>query len=142
LERAQERTLLNQDEALLVLHDLGINEYLENPTADLLNALHQEVDDLENPSLYDTYNAATYALTHLAEQDTPEYVLDDGYERAAQLLEYGDGIPHPDILGENTVQSRARSLVEAEEPESVEYWEGETEAVRNLMDQHEIQVEG
>lgn len=142
LERAQERTLLNQDEALLVLHDLGIDEYLENPTADLINALHQEVNDLENPSLYETYNAATYALTHLAEQDTPEYVLDEGYERAAQLLEYGDGIPHPGVLAENTVQSRARRLVEAEEPESEEYWEGETEAVRNLMQQHEIQVEG
>ncbi len=139
LEEARERTLLNQDEALLILHDLGIDQYLENPTSDLVNALHEEVDDPDNPSLYETYNAATYALTHLSVQDTPEYVLDDGYEKAAELLEYGDGIPHPEILGENTVQNRARSLVEADESETEEYWDGETETVRDLMEYHEIE---
>lgn len=142
LEKAQDRTLMNRDEALLVLHDLELGEYLENPTADLVNALEEEVEDPQEPSLYETFNAATYALTHLTNDQTPEYVLDEGYERAAQLLEYGDGIPHPGILAENTVQNRAHRLVEADEPESEEYWEGESEAVRNLMEQHEIQVEG
>lgn len=140
LQDAQERTLVNRDEALLVLHDLGIDQYLENPTADLVNALHQEVEDPENPSLYETFNAATYALTHLSQENTPEYVLDDGYERAAQLLEYGEGIPHPNILGENAVQSRANVLIESENPEDEEYWEGETEAVRELLETHEIQA--
>lgn len=140
LEEAQERTLLNQDEALLVLHDLGIDEYLENPTPDLINALHEEVEDPEDPSLYETFNAATYALTHQTDDNTPEYVLDDGYERAAGLLEYGDGIPHPGILGENAVQNRARTLIESENPEEEEYWEGETDSVRELMQEHEIEA--
>lgn len=140
LQDAQERTLVNRDEALLVLHDLGIDQYLENPTADLVNALHEEVEDPDNPSLYETYNAATYALTHLKEEDTPEYVLDEGYERAAQLLEYGEGIPHPEILGENAVQRRANTLIESENQEEEEYWEGETDAVRELVETHEIQA--
>lgn len=140
LEDAQERTLTNRDEALLVLQDLGIDKFLENPTADLVNSLHEEVEDPDNPSLYETFNAATYALTHLSEDDTPEYVLDQGYERAAQLLEYGEGIPHPDILGENAVRSRANTLIESENPEKEEYWEGETDAVRELLETHEIQA--
>jgi hypothetical protein len=140
LEEAQQRTLLNQDEALLVLHDLGIDEYLENPTPDLINALDQEVENPEEPSLYETYNAATYALTHLTEDDIPEYALDQGYENAAELLEYGDGIPHPNILGENAVQSRAQNLIHSQEPEEEEYWEGETESVRDLLQEHEIEA--
>lgn len=140
LQDAQERTLVNRDEALLVLHDLGIDQYLENPTADLVNALHEEVEDSDNPSLYETFNAATYALTHLSKEETPEYVLDQGYERAAQILEYGEGIPHPDILGENAVRSRANTLIESENPEKEEYWEGETDAVRELLETHEIQA--
>lgn len=140
LQDAQERTLTNRDEALLVLYDLGIDQYLENPTADLVNSLHQEVEDPDDPSLYETFNAATYALTHLSQKNTPEYVLDQGYERAAQLLEYGDGIPHPGILGENAVRSRANTLIESENPEKEEYWEGETDAVRELLETHEIQA--
>lgn len=139
LQNAQERTLINQDEACLILHDLGIHQYLENPVDDLNQALDEEIDDPENPSLYETFNAATYALTHLAEEDTPEYVLDQGYEQAAQLLEYGDGIPHPRILGENAVQNRADTLIEADQPEEKEYWDGETETVQELMETHQIQ---
>lgn len=137
LIEAQDRTLLNQDEALLVLHDLGIDRYLENPTPDLITALDTEIEDPEAPTLYETYNAATYALTHLTSEDVPEYALDQGYERAAELLEYGDGLPHPEILGENAVETRAQKLLEAETQEDEEYWPGETEAVRELLEAHE-----
>ena len=140
LEEAQKRTLKNRDEALIVLHDLGIEQYLDNPTPDLITALNEEVEDPESPSLYETYNAATFALTHLAEDETPEYVLDNGFERAAELLEYGDGIPSARILGENAVQNRSRTLLESEQPDEEEYWEGETESVRELMEEHEIQA--
>ena len=138
LEQAQERTLRNQDEALLILQDIGIDRYLENPTPDLITALNDQAEDLEEPSLYDTFNAATYALTHLAEDDIPQYQLDTGFERAGQILEYGDGIPHPDILGENAVRRRANELIE--DPDTEEYWDGETESVRELMEEYEIQA--
>lgn len=138
LAEARERTLMNQDEALLVLKDIGIDRFLDNPTPDLINALHEEVEDPDEPSLYETFNAATYALTHLAEDDVPEYALDDAYDRASQLLEYGDGIPSARILGENAVRHRADELIE--DPDAEEYWEGETESVRELMEAHEIQA--
>jgi hypothetical protein len=137
LQQAQERTLRNQDEALLVLQDIGVDQYLQDPTADLLTALNEEVEDPENPSLYETFNAATYALTHLTE-DTPQYQLDDGFEQASQILEYGEGIPHPDILGENAVRRRSNELIE--DPETEEYWEGERESLRELMQYHEIEA--
>jgi len=138
LEEAQNRELRNMDEAALVLHDFGVDQYLENPTADTLNALHEEVEDPENPSLYETFNAATYALTHLS-KDMPQYQLDDGYEQAAEILEYGEGIPHPDILGENAVERRSRELIEGGDDVD-EYWEGEREDLRDLMEAHEIQA--
>ncbi|WP_049937204.1 DUF932 domain-containing protein [Haloplanus natans] len=137
LEQAQERELRNQDEALLILQDIGIDRYLEDPTPDLLTALNEEVEDPDNPSLYETFNAATYALTHLSE-DRPQYQLDDGYEQAAQLLEYGEGIPHPDILGEDAVRRRSNQLIE--DPEAEEYWEGERESLRDLMEYHEVEA--
>lgn len=140
LKDAQERTLMNQDEALLVLHELGINEYLEHSTDDLMYALDEEVENPENPSLYETFNAATYALTHLSEEDTPEYVLDQGFEQASQILEYGDGIPHPRILGENAVKNRAYTLIESDDPETEEYWHGEIDSIRELMKAHKITI--
>jgi hypothetical protein len=139
LEEAQAQTLLNQDEALLVLHDLGLDRYLENPTADLVNALYEEVEDGETPSLYETYNAATYALTHLS-TDVPEYVLDDGLERAATLLDQGNSVPRSEEVGRDVVESRVQSLVEADDPEEEEYWDGETDSLRELMEEHEIQA--
>lgn len=135
LEDAQERELVRRDEALLVLYDLGIDEYLENPVPDLVTALHEEVADNDAPTL--SYNAATYALTHMTNEETPESVLDDAYERAAGLLEYGDGIPHPEILGENAVTNRANQLIE--DPDEEEYWEGERNTLRDLMQVHEIE---
>jgi hypothetical protein len=140
LQRAQQRSLMNRDEALLVLHDLGIDEYLENPTPDLINALEEEIEDPENPSLYETFNAATYALTHLTTDDTPEYVVDEGYERAAQLLESGDGIPDPGALGETVIEDRAATLVETDNPDDEEYWNGESDTVRDLMAAHGVET--
>lgn len=139
LEEAQQEKLLNQDEALLVLHDLGLDRYLENPSADLVNALYEEVEDMENPSLYETYNAATYALTHLA-TDVPEYVLDDGLERAATLLDQGNSVPDSEEVGRVVVENRVQSLVEADDPGEEEYWDGETDSLRELMEAHEIQA--
>lgn len=139
LKEAQEETLLNQDEALLVLHDLGLDRYFENPTADLVTALSEEVDDLENPSLYETYNAATYALTHLS-TDIPEYELDNGFEQAAQLLDQGNRVPDSEMLGRRVVENRVQHLVDADNPDEEEYWEGETDSLRELMELHELQA--
>ncbi|MFD1562262.1 DUF932 domain-containing protein [Haloarchaeobius amylolyticus] len=138
LEKAQEHVLMNQDEALLVLLETGIDSYLEQPVPDLLNALHDEVKDPENPSLWETYNAATRALTHYTE-NTPRYELSKGYENAAKLLENGDNqIPEPEILGSQAVEDRTRQLIEQDDTEP--YWEDEPDALRQLRELHEIQA--
>lgn len=139
LKDAQDERLLNQDEALLVLHDLGLDRYFENPTADLVNALSEEVANSERPSLYETYNAASYPLTHLS-ADVPEYVLDDGLERAATLLDYGNGVPDSEELGRKVVENRVQTLVDADNPDDAEYWDGETDSLRELMEAHELQA--
>lgn len=138
LAQAQNRELVNQDESLLVLMDLGIDQYLENPVPDLLNALYDEVEDPEAPTLWETYNAATRALTHYT-HDILDYNLDQGFERAAQLLETGfNEIPEPEKLGRNAIENRTRSLIE--QGDSEPYWEGEEESLRELMEEHELKA--
>lgn len=108
IEEAQNRELVNQDEALLVLLEIGIDQYLDQPVPDLLNALYEEVENPDEPSLWETYNAATRALTHYTPDDVPEYELDQGFEAAAQLLETGyNELPDPETLGRRTVEQRA-----------------------------------
>ena len=137
LAEAQNRELMNQDEALLVLMETGIDRFLENPVPDLLNALYDEIEDPESPTLWETYNAGTRALTHYT-QDVPEYSLADGFENVSQLLEDGtNSIPEPERLGQKAVKNRSRSIIEnSGEP----YWEGETESLRELMEKHELQA--
>ena len=138
LAQAQNRELLNQDEALLVLMETGIDRYLENPVPDLLTAMQDEVSDPSAPTLWETYNAATRAMTHYTE-DLPDYELAEGLEKAARLLESGaNSIPDPQQLGRDAVDRRSRQLIEHGDSEP--YWEGETESLRDLMEEHEIQV--
>jgi hypothetical protein len=137
LAEAQNRELMNQDEALLVLMDSGIGRYLEQPVPDLLNALYDEVEDPEAPTLWETYNAATRALTHYTQ--VPDYELADGFEQAAQLLETGGNeIPEPERLGQQAVERRTRELVERGDAEPL--WEGETETLRELQELHDVEA--
>lgn len=136
LEEAQNRELVNKDEALLTLLDLGIDRFLENPLPDLALALDEEINDPDHVTLYDTYNAATRALTHYVGDDVPDYDLDYGFDAAASLLETGHGIPDPRELGESVVQKRADTLVEGDEDDA--YWDGEEEAVRELLAAHDL----
>ncbi len=137
LSQAQDRELVNQDEALLVLLDHGIGDFLEQPVPDLVNALREEVDDPENPTLWETYNAGTRALTHYT-RNIPEYSLDQGFEQVAELLETGfNEVPDPEKVGRKAVDNRTRRLIEQGDAEP--YWEGETTTLRELMEEHEPQ---
>jgi len=137
LAQAQNRELMNQDESLLVLMDTGIGQYLEQPVPDLLNALYDEVDDPGAPTLWETYNAATRALTHYT-RDIPEYELSQGLDQAAQILETGrNEIPEPERLGRQAVEKRTREFVEQGDSEPL--WDGEEDALRELMEEHELQ---
>jgi hypothetical protein len=138
LSKAQNQELLNQDEALLVLMETGIDRYLENPVPDLLNSLYDEVDDPESPSLWETYNAGTRALTHYT-RDVPDYDLAEGFDQASQLLEDGtNSLPEPERLGQRAVSNRSRALIE--QGDSEPYWPEEEQTLRELMDAHELQA--
>jgi hypothetical protein len=138
LAEAQERELMNQDEALLVLLETGIDRYFEDPVPDLLNAIFEEVSDPEAPTLWETYNAATRALTHYT-RGVPDYELASGFEKAAQLLETGfNEIPEPRELGRNAVDRRSRALIEKGDAEP--YWESEPETLRELMQMHDAEA--
>jgi hypothetical protein len=136
LAQAQNRELMNQDEALLVLMDTGIDRFLEQPVPDLLNAMYDEVEDPDSPTLYETYNAGTRALTHYT-PDVPDYELDQGFESLSQLLETGHSdIPDPENLGKRAVDRRSRELIEQDDSEP--YWEDEVETLRELREAHDI----
>ena len=138
LAQAQERELMNQDEALLVLMETGVGRYLEDPVPDLLNALFDEVDEPEAPTLWETYNAATRALTHYT-RGVPDYELADGLANASQLLETGyNEIPEPQTLGRQAVDRRSRALIE--DGDTDPYWESEPETLRELMEMHETEA--
>lgn len=113
LKRAREREFVNADEAILVLSDFGIDDYLpESPIDILRDCLSVEVDDEENPTLYDTYNAATRALTHETEE-MPQHRRDEGLEAAARLLDYpGYGLPDADYIGQQAVDRRIEERID------------------------------
>jgi len=131
LEKAQEREFQNYDEAMLVLMDTGIDQYFEDPVDTFRVSLAEEAEG-DTPTLYDTYNAATRALTHYADEGIPQYRLDEGYDAASQLLDYGNyGLPDADYLGEQAVMNRADDYMT--DPEETDpYWDGERETVREL----------
>lgn len=143
IEDAQNRFLENSYEALLVMTNFGLDQYVD--VDDLQDSIDRELEDREEygedreqVSLYTTYQAATRGLTHNTRDEIPEHQLDQGFEQASKILEYGQGIPHPDILGENAVETRVNEYLE--DPESDEYWDGEQEQLRELMEAREIQV--
>ncbi|WP_254762242.1 DUF932 domain-containing protein [Natrinema marinum] len=139
IKEAQNQTFLNQDEALLVLLEQGLGEYLEQPVPDLLNSLHDEINDKDSPTLWETYNAATRALTHYS-KDVPDYELDTGFEKAATLLENGySKLPNANKLGKETVEDRADQFIE-EQDETETYWNGEEESLRELMAEHQTRA--
>jgi hypothetical protein len=131
---------MNRDEALLVLMDVGVDRYLDNALPDLVNALHEEAKDSDRPTLWETYNAATRALTHYT-RDVPEYELDAGFEAAARLLENGRSeVPEPRELGRETVEDRINKYVEKDDIEP--YWDGEEESLHELAEMHGIGAAG
>lgn len=130
LQDAQEQTFWNRDEALLVLLDLGLDQYVDDAYDTLRDCLDAE-SDADQPSLYETYNAATRALTHHVDDDVPAYVRDEGLERAARLLDTGTGLPDADAIGRRTVDSRVNQFIDDEDTE--EYWPGEHDTVTELL---------
>lgn len=135
IQAAADQELVNRDEALLVLTDLGIDAYLptEDPLDTLREALDTELDEsYDQPTLYDTYNAATRALTH-ADGMAAEH-RDRGLEQAAHLLDRHGEVPEAATLGQHAVERRVEAYTTEDEVDP--YWDDEEETLRTLIEAH------
>ena len=132
LQQAREQTFVNQQEAVLTLMDTGLDAYFDDPIPTFEDCLDAETSDSEDVTLYDTYNAATRALTHHTELDMTrrDYALD----QAASLLDRAGELPDVDELGQRAIENRVQGYTdEAEEAE--EYWENERQTLSDLIEQ-------
>jgi hypothetical protein len=43
-------------------------------------------------------------------------------------------------MGNETVENRANQLIESQESDAEEYWDGEQETVRELLEEHEVEA--
>ena len=135
IQAAADQNLVNRDEALLVLTDLGIDAYLptDDPVATLRETLQEELAaDQDRPTLYDTYNAATRALTHADGIDAEQ--RDRGLEQAARLLDRHGDVPDATTVGQSAVEHRVDEYTAEDGIEP--YWENEEETLQTLIEAH------
>jgi hypothetical protein len=133
LQAAADELLINRDEAVLVLTDIGIDAYLpdDDPISTLRDALDAELDEYtEEPSLYETYNAATRALTH-ADGISSEN-RHRGLQQAATLIDRRGDVPAADQLGRYAVERRVEAYTSGDEFEP--YWKDEEETLQTLIE--------
>ncbi len=135
LQKAKEEKLVGgKQEVRLLMHDLGIDQYLDTPVADIPLSIEDETPD-DEVSLYDAYQAATRALTHHSRGDINDHKLDRAFDEASKLLETGyNELPDAEQLGEKTVEKRLDQLTRSSGTDR--YWEGEDEDVRELAELH------
>ena len=137
LEQATDRTFLSEDEALLVLLDYGLDAYFENSVTTLRNSLQAELDSAhDQPTLYDTYNAATRAITHTAE--LAMWQREAALEQAACLLDTGGTLPEPTELGQQALERRTEAYTTDDSVEP--YWADEEETLHSLLQTHSDSV--
>lgn len=130
LKQADEETFTGIEEAVLVLVDYGIDGYLDDPIPTLEASLEAELDPQQDqPTLYDTYNAATRAITH--ETDLSAERRDVALDRAAYLLDAYGELPEADQLGTAAIEQRVGRYVE--DPDLEPYWDDEEETLHELL---------
>ncbi len=135
-ERAHNQQLRSKDELFLLLLDCGIEWLFDDP----LDALHESFNAErewhnnprqmeEAPSLYDAYTVGTYAIDHLADDQSSERALDTARGRLTTMLETYDGsIPSADELVSGTVERRTEAITSGEDL----HCEGEREIVQSI----------
>lgn len=133
LERARNRELLNLDEARLLLHDIGVDRVAENSEADIMNALFEEVESRESPSLYEVYQAGTRVVDHYADSGSPGHFQETVRDNVARLLDVDGELPDSDELGRSVVENRLNYFVEEGE-DAEPYFSAEQETLRDLAE--------
>ena len=130
LDAARNQEFYSVDEALLVLLDHGLDAYFDDPVATLRASLQEELDGSQDqPTLYDTYNTATRAITHMGDLSMAQ--REDALERAAGLLDASGRLPASEELGQHALEQRVETYTT--EDEVVPYWEDEEETLHTLL---------
>lgn len=133
---ARQEEFVSVEEAIIVLMDRKLYHFLDDPIDSLDRSLREETTGTK-PSLYETYNAATRTLTHEVSNDTPQYRVDQGQQRAAALLDDGNGqLPKIEELATTAVENRIQSYLAHDNVR--QYWDSESETLRQLADQRDI----
>lgn len=133
LDAARDRTFINEDEAILVLLDHGLDAYFDEPATVLRDSLREELaTPQDQPTLYDTYNAATRALTHRGGLTIEQ--REDALDRAAHLLDFQGALPDPEDLGRYAVERRVEEYTAEDGVEA--YWDTEEETLHTLLEAH------
>ncbi|QLG61970.1 hypothetical protein [Halorarum salinum] len=134
LQDAAGREFVNRDEAILVLFDTGLDAFFDEPYDVFTDALDAELTDTETaPSLYETYNAATRAVTHGGDLTGTD--RDRALGQAATLLDRRGDLPETALLGQTAVERRIDTY--AGDGDEVEpYWSGEAETLQDLVAAH------
>lgn len=139
LATARDQTFISEDEALLVLLDHGLDAYFDDPVAILQESLREELDtSQEQPTLYDTYNAATRAITHGTELSMAQ--RENALERTARLLDTHGTLPDSDSLGRAAIERRVEAYTT--DPETEPYWDDEEETLHTLLEAYSNAGEG
>lgn len=136
-EKAHEQQFESFEEALLALRYIGNGLTLydildEDPHETLKESLREEAEK-SPPSLYDTYNAATHAVSH--SDNLSDFQVQTGLELASELVMDDFGSVHDTgTIGESAVNfavQRANTLSQQDDPN--EAFDGEIEELTNLV---------
>jgi len=129
LQQAQQHSFVNEDEAVLVLTDLGLDMYFDDPIPVLEDAVAAEVADGSEPTLYDAYNAATRAITHESGLESDR--RDQALSQASQLLDQYGELPSVGDLGATAIENRVDEVAGGDDVDR--YWEDEEMVLDELV---------
>lgn len=132
LQDAHDRRFVNRDEALLTLLETPSASQLDNPVETLEDALAAETDS-DQPSLYETYQALTRAVTH--ESDLSHERRNRALRQASDLIDRDGALPDPADLSQEAIERRVDEYSDVEDDEVEQYWENERETLADLIEQ-------
>lgn len=133
LQDAASREFVNRDEAVLVLFDTGLDAFFDEPYDVFTEALDAELDAATSPTLYETYNAATRAVTHGGDLTGTD--RDRALRQAATLLDRRGQLPETADLGQTAVERRIDQYT-VDDDDAEPYWSDEEQTLQDLVAAH------
>lgn len=131
LQDAHEERFVNREEALLTLLETPSAGQLDSPVEALEDALDAETDS-DQPSLYETYQALTRAVTH--ESDLSHERRNRALRQASELIDQDGALPDPADLSQEAIERRVDEYSDVDDEEVEQYWADERETLSDLIE--------